>query len=72
MEKYGKLSLDYPFNPFLSVEVMLSGDAWEAISEEDWLHTDIGSDNNVQLLKWLHRLTSQCIGDVSKLEQNYV
>ena len=44
----------------------------EAISEEDWLHTDVDRDNNVWLVKWRHWLTSKRIHDVSKFEQNCV
>ena len=33
---------------------MLSGNASEAVSEEDWLHPDVDRDNNIRLVK-LHR-----------------
>ena len=28
----------------------------EAMSEEDWQHTDVSCDNNVRLVKWRHRI----------------
>ena len=41
----------------------------EAISEEDWLHSDIGHDINVWLAKWLHQPRLQYISGVRKLNK---
>ena len=40
----------------------------EMTTEDDWLHTDVGRDKDIQLGEWRHRLMSLCIRNVSKFE----
>ena len=52
---------------------MLSGDGLRSdLSKDNWLHTEVGCDNKILLVKSCHRFASECIRDIRKFQWNCI